>query len=212
MSEDVYVVGSGPSLDFIDPEFFRGKKVIAVNNAAERLGLFDIADGLVSFTHYHADAVRIADEFGGFVVAPEGDRGFAGKPDPANLRPGLIHYFPHVPTEFDFYPERATVDDSIMVGSTSAHGAIHLAAAVADTVILVGMDCGRIDGKANAGDYRSGDLVNNDEAYWLDRWNTHLEWVKAYLEARYDVRIYSLNPFVNLNLEGHTWEGTRPWT
>jgi hypothetical protein len=31
--------------------------------------------------------------------------------------------------------------------------------------------------------------------------------MKDYLQKNYPVKIHSLNPFINLNLEGHTFEG-----
>jgi hypothetical protein len=31
--------------------------------------------------------------------------------------------------------------------------------------------------------------------------------MKEYLEQEYGVKTYSLNPFINLNLEGHTFGG-----
>lgn len=211
---DVYVIGSGPTLDYIDPAFFYDKDVVAVNSAAERLGLHGKCERLTTFTHYHSEAVSIVDRFpGATVFAPEGDRGFAGQPKPENLRPSRITYMPHQPTDYDFRIERITdlPPGGVIVGSTSAHGAMHLASKgdYATSVILVGMDCGRIDGQANMTGYRSGDLDLNHELTWLRRWNDHLEQVKRWLEATYRVRIYSLNPFVNLNLEGHSWEGAR---
>jgi hypothetical protein len=78
----------------------------------------------------------------------------------------------------------------------------------ARNVILVGADCGLLDGEANQAGYKSGNLTGDDPLSWLGRWEQHLRAVSDKLRAVYGVRIYSLNPFVNLNLEGHEW--TKP--
>jgi len=96
------------------------------------------------------------------------------------------------------------------VGSTGVHGAMHLACMLgASNIILVGVDCGLLDGKTNHGEYVSGNLASGDVLDWLARWDGHLRQVKNVLIDVYGVRIYSLNPFVNLNLEGHEWTAAR---
>jgi hypothetical protein len=208
--KDVYVLGSGATVDYIDPVFFRDKIVIGVNNAAERLGLYTIGGlntHVYAHTHYHVDATSLATAHPAHTVfAPLGDQGFQGLPAEADRKRNIV-YYPHQPTKYDF-----NVDDAwppaggLIVGSTSTHGAMHLACVMgAANVILVGLDCGFLDGKANHGAYRSGDLVNNDAAMWLARWNEHLGLVANKLRDVYGVRVVSINPFVNLNLEGHTW-------
>ena len=63
-----------------------------------------------------------------------------------------------------------------------------------------------LDGMTNMEGYVSGNLLENpNPRMWLDRWEEHLRMVKAWLQDHYDVDIYSMNPFLNLNLEGHVW-------
>ena len=145
-----------------------------------------------------------------YAQGPEGDQGHAGEPNPLHPR---VTYYPHPATSYDFVVEKAVHPDGLVVGSTSMHGAMHLAAHMgAANIIMVGADCGRIDGKFNHEGYTSGNLETSDPDFWLARWETHLRQVKAYLCDRYDVNIYSLNPFLNMNLEGHEWRGSNPIT
>lgn len=202
-SPDIYVLASGPSVTFMDPMFFAGKEVISVNFAAERLGIFDIAT-VTTHTHYHQDGITLAEAHpSSHVWMPQGDQGHAGKP---TVRRDNITYYPHPPTKYDFTVAEAVIPGGLIVGSTSLHGAMHLACVMgARNVLLVGADCGTIDGRANVAGYDSGNLVNDDPGPWLARWETHLRMVKAWLVDKYQVNIYSINPFVNMNLEGHTW-------
>lgn len=197
--EDIWVLGSGATLNHVDPEFFRGKTVVGTNRIAHELGIY--TDTTYMHSHYHTEAVVMADRYpASIVVAPEGDRGFAGSP--REHRANLVHY-PHHPTHFNFTPR--WMPDGLVVGSTSLHGSMHLAAHMgAATIMLAGADCGLTDGKPNHDLHGvSGDLEINDMGEWLARWNRHLILVKEALVDAYGVRVMSLNPWVNLHLEGH---------
>ena len=201
-----YVIGSGATLDHVDPGFFVGSNVIAVNEAAVRLGLYSMDVNVHTFSHYH-EYTALAEQYPGHRFhMPEGDQGFDGKP---SVTPPNVVFYQHYPTVFDFDPSKKWPAGGILVGSTSVHGAMHLACIMGATnIILVGVDCGLLDGKTNHGEYVSGNLATTDDLYgWLARWDDHLRQVKRVLVEEYGVRIYSLNPFVNLNLEGHTWRG-----
>lgn len=204
---DVWVLASGPTAGFVSRDFFRGKVVVGVNQAADRHGLFDVDCTVYTYSHYHCDVVPFARQRPGHVfVACEGDQGFPGSPEV--LLPNVI-YHPHHPTQYDFDVERAwPPPGGLIVGSTSTHGAMHLACHLgASSVILVGADCGTLDGAANEPGHVSGNLDVPDPMPWLARWNSHLEAVAARLRVEYQCSIHSLNPWVNLNLEGHGFRG-----
>jgi hypothetical protein len=204
---DIYVLGSGPSLSFIDAGFFRNKIVVATNEVAERMGLYAVTRTVYTHSHYHVETVELALRYPKhYFFCPNGDRGFEGTPK--QFLDNLT-YYPHRPTKYDFNVDDAwPLSGGLIVGSTSTHGAMHLACLMgASNVILAGVDCGMIDGAANQEGYVSGNLASPDPLPWLARWEEHLRSVKARLVAEYGVRIYSLNPFMNMNLEGHTWTG-----
>lgn len=209
---DWFVLGSGPTLTHIDPTFFVNKNVVSTNRVGERLGLYDMDCHLVTHSHYQwEDTYPLAEKYPMHLFwVPEGDQGFAGSPGRTDLT-NVTHY-PHTPTHPDFTVERAwpTDPNGLLVGSTSLHGSMHLACKLgARTIILVGADCGLLDGATNQTGYQSGNLKVDDPLPWLERWDQHLQAVSNKLRNRYGVRIYSLNPFVNLNLEGHDWLGPR---
>jgi hypothetical protein len=202
-----YVIGSGPTLDHIDPSFFIGTNVIAVNEVGVRLGLYNMDINVYTFSHYHYETFALAEMYPGHQFhLPEGDKGFAGEP---TERYRNVTFYPHYPTVYDFDPSKKWPENGILVGSTSVHGAMHLACKLGATnIILVGVDCGFLDGKVNHSNYVSGNLATTNNVFkWLARWEQHLREVKQVLTDEYGVRIYSLNPFLNLNLEGHKWDG-----
>lgn len=207
---DIYVLGSGATISYINPEFFRNKTVVATNQIASRLNLYNNSLSVWTHSHYHHDAFILAQEHPDeWFFCPEGDQGYAGTP-PIHA-PDNIIFYPHKPTDYNFDVDQAWPDSKgLLVGSTSLHGSMHLAAYLgASTIILAGADCGILDGEANHADYKSGNLVTSETKQWLHRWEMHLRQVKRKLKEQYlGLEIYSLNPFLNPNLEGHAWEGT----
>lgn len=209
LDEDVYVLGSGPSLSYLQPSFFARKVVVATNAVAERLGLYGLTPWLYTHSHYHEETYQLAEKYRAkLFFTPEGDRGLAGTPGRLDLK-NVIHY-PHKPTVYDFDVHAAWPPaGGLLVGSTSMHGAMHLAAHMgAANIIMVGADCGTINGQANHGEYVSGNLATSEPYQWLSRWDKHLRQVKQALMDHYPgLQVVSLNPFVNLNLEGNHFSG-----
>jgi hypothetical protein len=204
---DVFVLGSGATLNHIDPRFFDEKVTVSTNLVGLLLGVR--GERAYTHSHYHENALEVALALPeSTVVAPLGDRGFAGSP--ATSLPNLL-YYPHVATGPEFDVQRSWVDDGLVVGSSGIHGSMHLAAHLgAVNIIMVGADCGLLDNATNHAKYvdeygrtQSGDLINSDLAHNFSRWDDHLRMMKKKLIDVYGVRIYSLNPFVNLRLEGH---------
>jgi len=211
LKEDIYVLGSGSTLSYIKPTFFINKVVVATNSVAERLDLYRLPVQVYTHTHYHEDALSLGLKYSEhWFFSPQGDRGYAGEP-PAESTENIIFY-DHKPTDYNFDPDQAWPDNpfSLIVGSTSIHGSMHLAAHMgARTIILVGADCGTLDGETNHAGHQLGDLGSTSTEDWLSRWEIHLRKMKQKLRKEYPgLEIYSLNPFLNLNLEGHRWKGT----
>jgi len=209
LGADIWVIGSGATLTYLPPRFFDDKTIVATNLAADGLGL--TAGTTYVHSHYHENVFHQQAAHPDWVfVAPEGDRGFEGKPQQSADN---VLFYPHVPTGGDFRDPRAMWHpEGLIVGSSSIHGSMHLAAYLgARNIILAGADCGTVDGYTNyaayvdeRGNTQSGDLIANGDA-WLERWNRHLEAMKDFLVDQYAVTVCSVLPFVNPNMEGHTF-------
>jgi hypothetical protein len=199
--ETVWVLGSGPSLNYIDGSLFDDKTTVSTNFSARALGVR--AD--YAFTHYHANAADLLNDTM-TVVTIEHDT-LTYKPWGGSDTPDLVL----APTPYDRPPGSSwnpltthkTGTGQITYGSSSLHGAIHLAAHLgASHIILVGADAGFIDDVSNADNYPSP-----TQTFSFGVWNRHTVLLKQWLRERYGVNIHSLNPFINLNLEGHTFKG-----
>jgi hypothetical protein len=192
--ETVYVLGSGSSLNFIDPSFFDDKHCVAINFVGRDFGL----KNFVTFTHYVNDAVQVASLFPDFLVVllrwKDGERSTSEISNIINIdnisEPPNDSFNPY---DFD--------GDGLVFGSSSIHGGMHLAAVMgAKNIVLVGADCGTIDGNNRFDGYPEGDTP------WA-LYDNHLRIMKEWLQVNFNCSVYSLNPFVNFNLEGHKFVG-----
>jgi hypothetical protein len=199
--ETLWVLGSGASLNYIDGAFFNDKVTVSTNFSARALGIHPH----YAFSHYHHNAESLLAD-SSCVVTIEHDT-----ITQSLWQDEQPHHLVLAPTQYDKPPGSAWNPitshkpglDQIAYGSSSLHGAMHLAAHLgASYIMLVGADCGFIDDADNVDKYPKGIV-----AYPHALYNKHHKLMKDYLEANYPVKIHSLNPFINLNLEGHTFKG-----
>ena len=200
--ETIWVLGSGPSLNFIDPAFFDDKTVVTVNWVGTSYAL----KSFYAYSNYHK--IDLEGDFGpGLKAAVMLARDTLDRTPwpgevPANVALSEAHVYAPPGWAWDPY-DMPPPEGQIVYGSSSIHGAMHLAAHMgASSIVMVGADCGFIDDELNVEGYREP-----TEDFSLKVWNQHSIILKHWLKEHYGVNVYSLNPFINLNLEGHTFRG-----
>ena len=195
--ETVWVLGSGGSLDFLDPSFFDDKICVGVNFVGKVFGL----SNYFTFSHYHSDSLEMA-ESSRFVFTPRKEHGNRNEWS-GDLPENIVLFESSAGAPGDSFDPfgKDNPTTGLMVGNSSIHGAIHLAAYIgAKHIVLVGADCGKLNGVDRFGNYVAGDTP------WSE-YNTKLIAMKKWILDNYGAKVYSLNPFVNFNLEGNTFDG-----
>jgi hypothetical protein len=202
VGDTAWVFGSGATLDFLSPDFFRDKLIVSTNTGAFEFG---VTPDYV-FTHHHSKVKELPSAFPNTVfVMNRFD--YPSRDIYGAERDNVIIHDPKTVTnshdKFDPYgADKPAHVHQLVFGSTSAHGAMHLAAYVgAKNIVLVGVDCGLLDDRVNFEKYAS----TTQRPFTV--WNRHLALMRDWLRDTYGVNTYSLNPFVNLHLEGHTFGG-----
>lgn len=196
--EDLWIIGSSASGDYVDPEFFRGKTTIGLN--------------LVSARRFPATYSVLLDG-GPWVdeLAKTGSRlivsefSYADKRREKNIYPDA-YFFRH--DDRGSQEETPIGNDRICVQST-AIAAMHIACEMgARNIILCGFDGGSLNGRFNFGAYPHAP----PEFYRQFICHT-MKWLRVFrdrLTAKYGVRIYSLNPFAGLTTDGHDFRPSEP--
>ena len=199
--ETVYVLGSGASLQRISPLMFAGQTVVATNFAGTTAGL----ERFYSVAHHHSDADRIAALRPDLLVfTPDIEQLPPEDRSPARARAPNVRFVPTTDQHYSRFDPEAhwpTDDDRLVVGPTSLHMAMHLAAYMGGAnIILVGADCGAFDNVSRIADYPD---PNGHLHYGL--WTRSLE-AMAHRLRILGVGVHSLNPWVTPRLEGHRYE------
>lgn len=200
---DIWVIASGPSLNYVAPRFFDNKIVIGVNEV---------------YRYFHVDYI-VRKEYEGMAAAREwadahgvlliGSLHNCGKTAfRVNDAPHIT--FDHLDNDLEEIDTSIIGTDRLVVSYSTITSAIHLAAYMgAANIILAGHDCGTIDGQTNLTGYRGKQnlAVFDDSGYrhWLTLIEPQTLKLREALRAAYGCEIASLNPFVNLGMEGHKY-------
>ncbi len=210
MGEDIYIIASGKSCDYIDPSFFDNKLTIGINQVYKRfktkylLRKEPVNDKILSES---GDAIHLISV---------GDRGHGDQLNLQNVSNKYnnhevqIYCFDHNPNRWEniTFPKKG--DNKLIVSWSTITSGIHAAAYMgAKNIIILGHDCGSLDGEANfIGYHTQQTMVQKDEneyKEWLRGIENQTIQTKQYLQEQYKVNICSLNPFINFGLEGHTY-------
>lgn len=199
--QDVFVIGSGASLDYMPAGFFDGRITVAANAGCLALGIVPT----YFVTKYHATA-RELDAMGLHVpvVVTRFDCGNHNSARMGDDSPFIVLDHPHNtceawsvgdwPGEGEFVASWSTI-------TTAMHWAAHIGAG---TMFLVGHDCGTFDGAARVdGYYDRGE--RDIDAQMFPHFDRQSRVVKAELRERYGCEIVSLLPFINANMEGRSF-------
>ncbi len=209
--KDIYVIGSGPSMSYIDPTFFQSKIVVCVNHTIchvkngpnlEPASIYLVTKEPCKFMNH------MLKKRNGIMVTCERHSGVPKNKPNTILHPKQTAIF----QSGNMSSLKNTKQNTHLIRTSSTiTTAIHFAAfAGAKNIILVGHDCGTIDGHVHVEEYRKTTAVIKENRYgkWMGQKKveqTTLS-VKNALKTFWDVNVYSINPFINLGLEGHTYQ------
>jgi hypothetical protein len=206
--QDVYLLGSGASLNYIDPSFFDGKNVVCTNNVAQVY----LPTANVSVTKYHSVARQLAEKFPEMkVVCSAGNQGGVGA---GALPDGYenLYQFMHNSNRdgsTDIRGQFPKENGWLLVSWSTITSAMHFCAyAGAKNIIIVGLDSGSIDDEQWVNGYWTEDQKTDKRKQLNIDFEQQSIIAKEVIRDVYGCNIHSLNPFINYNLEGHKYRGT----
>jgi hypothetical protein len=206
---EIYVFASGASLDYIPASYFDNKNCIATN----RVGMVYGLKKYITCTH-HYEIPEYYRSLGdnSVIIAPDRDiNNLDMEPIPDSLD---IFRFPATQQHylgFDVEKHFPEDKDTLVVGTSGVHTSLHLAQYMgAETIIIVGLDQGLLDGETNFNGYDAipnhPDVDTGKTPHSFSVWEMHTRAVVTKIRSL-GCNVFSLNPFMNWNLEGHEYSG-----
>lgn len=218
--KDIYVLGSGHSMQYVNPSFFEGKITIGTNFIWKH---FPLSYVVIKHKELVKELIVEAIQKGIVTIISKHDCGDLDHEENETIDADFV--FTHkrgrfVDQEGNFAENIDSVgkDPDIFVSYSTITSCIHLAAYMgAKNIIICGHDCGYIDRKSHIKDYGKhiedyyGDEGKFNEYHnkWFANISDDTERLKKKLKEVYGCEIYSLNPFINYRLEGHKYSETQ---
>lgn len=199
--QDIWVIAAASSMDYVNPEFFANKLAIGVNNVYKRFPCTYVV-------RKESFAVGEVWDAGMPLILSEYDSG--ARTEKRNSIEGDVYYFDHLQNGCKDVDLSVIGSDMIVVSWSTITSAMHVAAYIgAANIIVCGHDGGILDGKAATySGYYPDD--NRDYLEWYKKWVPLMmpqsRTVRDKLQEVYGCRIYSLNPFIGFDLEGHCFD------
>ena len=214
MGKDIYILASGKTIDYIDTSFFEGKIVIGVNQVykkfvptylvrKERALLLDVLKACPQTIHF----ISRGNCGGNKILNTDTLRDVEDK--------NIVIYDHDNNVGSVVFPSGK---DKLVVSRSTITTAIHLAAYMgAKNIMVVGHDCGLLDGECNFKGYHSNEtykIAHKGGEKRYKTWITGIEQdtiaLRKILRTKYGCNIYSINPFINIGLEGHVYTTGEP--
>lgn len=193
-----YIIGSGASLNYVSPSFFEDKFTIGVNMAYKHFKC--------DFTiiHHHELAEQIMNDDQTLICSHFHKCQQSSEKYNINWEQYNIYMYYHPEQGFfniNFSPFTNKSKDSLFIGGATTVNAISFACFLgANNIVLCGVDGGSLNGKVNIDGYHNDKNYNQQKHAVLT--NNIIAKVRDKLK-QHNVNMYSLNPFVNMNLEGN---------
>lgn len=203
-NEDIYVLGSASSMDYVGKDFFKNRITIGCNYLFKHFPItYTVAKEL------HQPAVTDAAKVSKVILSqhPCGDLNIESELLRTDLT--IPHYiFSHKQNQCSIIDWSVIGTDEIVVSWSTITSAIHIAAYMgARSVFLMGVDGGRLEGRLN---FRGYNPDESETEGWYKEWIPNI--LPATLTLRdklyevYGCRVMLVSPFLNFKLEGHQFE------
>lgn len=202
--QDIYVVGSGPSLNYISNKFLEDKIVICVNHTIDYVEGKEV---YVVSKEPPRDLQSKTKRKKATLLTCKYQGGDTTKTNEILYPEETVLFKPNRHSELEPFKREECLTTSASTIATALHFAGYLGA---KSILLIGHDCGKIDDEIHVKEYNKSNAITSTEHYqiWMN-----INSVEAYtlklkrvLEKLWNIPVHSINPFINFGLEGHHYE------
>jgi len=211
--EDIWVIGAGPSMNFVDPSFFENKICISVNQMYEKFPCeYVVGRDFNSRDRWEPTIKDLKGRDDIKLLYSEFNKGYGRTRNMDWVWMFLSDNFYEFESGEDHNLDNIGTDKMVSI-RTTLNTCLNIAAYMgAKNIMICGKDEGTIDGKLYVDDYTKKDWIDSENWGEIKRWLAKTEHTtkktKDKLIEVYGCNVHSLNPFINYKLEGHEYRPT----
>lgn len=208
--KDIWIITAGSTMDYVNPSFFENKITIGINHVYKHFSCNYVVMKDCLEEPRFPRSIKKLNDLKIPLIYSEYYKGYSY--DKKNkVEHNDSYMFSHNPRTESIEKELSNLSkDKIIVSKSTVTSLMHIAAYMgAKNIILCGHDCGTLDNNLYYEGYTEDDWVSaanwNGANNWMGSLESQSQLIRNYLMENYNCNIYSLNPFLNLNLEGHKY-------
>ena len=209
--EDIWVIGAGSSMNFVDSSFFENKICISVNQMYEKFPCEYVVGRDLQVTERWDDTIKDLRNHPTIKFLYSTLHQGYGTPNDVPLSDNFYSFESGV--NHDIRGLECIGTDRMVAVRTTLNTCMNLAAHMgAKNIMICGKDEGKIDGKLYVDDYVKPHWRDSQNwsgiEHWLYLTSKNTRMIRDRIKEVYGCNIHSLNPFINFKLEGHKYEPT----
>jgi len=207
--EDIWVIGAGSSMNYVDPSFFENKISISVNQMYEHFPCEYVVGRDLQVRQRWEETIKdLSNRQDIKFLYSRTHQGYGG-----------VNPIVESDNFYEFESgERGMIDcigtNSMVAIRTTLNTCIQIAGYMGAKNIMI---CGKDEGRLNGNLYYDGyvkDYWPDSENWggienWLHQTEKNTKMVRDKVKEVYGCNIHSLNPFINFKLEGNTYEPSK---
>ena len=209
--EDIWVIGAGSSMNFVDSSFFENKICISVNQMYEKFPCEYVVGRDLQVTERWDDTIKDLRNHPTIKFLYSTLHQGYGTPNDVPLSDNFYSFESGV--NHDIRGLECIGTDRMVCMRTTLNTCMNLAAHMgAKNIMICGKDEGKIDGRLYVDGYVKSNWTDSENwngiEHWLYLTSKNTRMIRDRIKEVYGCNIHSLNPFINFKLEGHKYEPT----
>lgn len=208
--KDIWCIAAGSSMDYVDSSFFENKIVIGQNQVYKKYPCdYIVMKDLMEKPRFPRSIKEIQQKNIPLIYSKYYAGHYASGLNKTDYENSYI--YDHVDNRADIQFHLDIIGTDKMVAKRSSITSIMNIAAYmgAKNIIICGVDCGTINGSTYFKGYTEKDWISGGNNPGIKNWLAATDSINLQIRnqicKKYNCNIYSLNPFMNFNLDGNEY-------
>lgn len=218
-NQDIWVIGAGSSMNYVDPSFFDNKITVGLNHVGVKYKTkYIVTKDLVKNGFGELPNVDNPPFNSEYIIASEWDKGGLGPSkncdetacDLYRKYKSKFYFFKHQKSKFGDTSVINKNSSELFLSTSTITSAVHFSGFLgAKNIIICGHDILAIDNKLYFDEYTRKSSTGVQDFWNKRNFKNETMILRDIMKKEYGTNIFSLNPFIGFGLEGHSYESLK---